>query len=391
MPSGVTVNHSLVKRASAEGYLLAMLITFAATVIVTRVFLDLTGYPQISGGVFHIAHVLWGGLLLFAGGLAPLLFMNRSVYFVSALLTGAGVGLFIDEIGKFITVSNDYFFPLAAPLIYVFFVAVVIVYLRARTSRLRGARGVLYHALDRVVDVVDHDLDESEHRLLLERLQTVLSAHDATEDMRTLAMGLIEVLNEPALQVAPEHSAWWERLFQRAEALEARWLSRRANRLLLSGLLIVFALSSLSALVLALLAAQDPAWRESVVFDILLSTDPIYTGPSALVWQIVQITLQGLMGALVLSGAVLLGTRRDEAGTRLALIALIANLTTVSLLTFYYEQFAAVIAALFQLALLLGLLRYRRRFLMRADAAGMLARAFTPPSYSQMLEKEQAS
>jgi hypothetical protein len=388
MTERLTINHSLVKRASAEGYLLAMLITFAATVIGTRVFLDVTAYPQISGGVFHIAHVLWGGLLLFAGGLAPLLFMNRSVYFVSALLTGGGVGLFIDEIGKFITVSNDYFFPLAAPLIYVFFIGVVIVYLRARTSRLRGARGALYHALDRIVDVVDHDLDAAEHRLLLERLQMVLTAKDATEDMRTLAMGMIEVLNEPALQVQPERSAWWERLLQRAEAVEARRLSRRVTRLLLSALLIVFSLSSLSALGLAMLASRDPAWREWIVFDILLSTDPVYSGPNAVVWQIVQIVLQGLMGALVLAGALLLGSRRDEAGTRLALIALIANLTTVSLLTFYYEQFAAVIAAGYQLLLLLGLLRYRRRFLMHGDAAGMLARALTPPTLGQMIEKE---
>ncbi len=388
MTERLTINHSLVKRASAEGYLLAMLITFAATVIGTRVFLDVTGYPQISGGVFHIAHVLWGGLLLFAGGLAPLLFMHRSVYFVSALLPGGGVGLLIDEIGKFITVSNDYFFPLAAPLSYVFFIGVVIVYLRARTSRLRGARGALYHALDRIVDVVDHDLDAAEHRLLLERLQMVLTAKDATEDMRTLAMGMIEVLNEPALQVQPERSAWWERLLQRAEAVEARRLSRRVTRLLLSALLIVFSLSSLSALVLAMLASRDPAWREWIVFDILLSTDPGYSGPNAVVWQIVQIVLQGLMGALVLAGALLLGSRRDEAGTRLALIALIANLTTVSLLTFYYEQFAAVIAAGYQLLLLLGLLRYRRRFLMHGDAAGMLARALTPPTLGQMIEKE---
>ncbi len=34
------------------------------TVIATRVYLELTGYPQLGNSVLHIAHALWGGLLL---------------------------------------------------------------------------------------------------------------------------------------------------------------------------------------------------------------------------------------------------------------------------------------------------------------------------------------
>jgi hypothetical protein len=88
-----------------------MLLSFAASVVVTRVFLQLTGFPKIGGGDsgLHIAHVLWGGLLLFVGTLLPLIFVNRWVYPVTAILSGVGVGLFIDEVGKFITDNNDYF------------------------------------------------------------------------------------------------------------------------------------------------------------------------------------------------------------------------------------------------------------------------------------------
>ena len=37
----------------------------AATVLITRTYLKLTGYPQVGGhSQLHVAHVLWGGLLL---------------------------------------------------------------------------------------------------------------------------------------------------------------------------------------------------------------------------------------------------------------------------------------------------------------------------------------
>jgi hypothetical protein len=91
-----------VKRARAETYLLISLSAFAGSVIVTRQFLSMTGYPQIGNSVLHIAHALWGALLLMVAVLMPLLLANGWALSLSALLSGLGVGLFIDEVGKFI-------------------------------------------------------------------------------------------------------------------------------------------------------------------------------------------------------------------------------------------------------------------------------------------------
>jgi hypothetical protein len=115
---GILMESLLVKRANAPRYILLMVVSFAASVVGTRYYLELTGYPQIGGGDLHIAHLLWGGLALFIASLLPLILANRGTYDWAAVLSGVGVGLFIDEVGKFITKTNDYFYPAAAPIIY---------------------------------------------------------------------------------------------------------------------------------------------------------------------------------------------------------------------------------------------------------------------------------
>ena len=106
------------RRDGAERYLFLAIAGFAVSVAGTRWFLDLTGYPKVGGGGLHIAHVLWGGLLLVVAATLPLVFVGCRMLVVSAIAGGVGVGLFIDEIGKFLTETNDYFFAPAAPMIY---------------------------------------------------------------------------------------------------------------------------------------------------------------------------------------------------------------------------------------------------------------------------------
>jgi len=114
-----------VLRADGADNVRLLAVSFGVTVVGTRLYLSLAGWPQIGGGDYHIAHALWGGLLLLVGGVITLLWSNPWVPRATALCVGVGCGLFIDEVGKFITARNDYFTPLAAPIIYVFFLAVL--------------------------------------------------------------------------------------------------------------------------------------------------------------------------------------------------------------------------------------------------------------------------
>ena len=85
----------LVRRLDADHYLFLVLLGFGGSIVVTRLYLELTGYPTVGGDTLHIAHAVWGGLLLFVGGMLPLVLANRSALPVAGssgmLLSGANI------------------------------------------------------------------------------------------------------------------------------------------------------------------------------------------------------------------------------------------------------------------------------------------------------------
>src|SRR3954454_10103903 len=98
------------------------LISAVTMIIVIRLQLWATNYPQLGGGRLHIAHLLWGGVfMLIAIGLL-LSLVGRQWRRPAAVVGGVGFGFFIDELGKFVTSDNDYFFKPTAAMVYIVFI-----------------------------------------------------------------------------------------------------------------------------------------------------------------------------------------------------------------------------------------------------------------------------
>jgi hypothetical protein len=328
-----------VKRESADVNLLLTLLSFAASVGLTRLFLELTGYPQLGGGELHIAHVLWGGLLLFIAALLPLVWANRWVYRAGAVLAGIGVGLFIDEVGKFITRTNDYFHPAAAPIVYAFFLLTVLVYYRVRRPSQRSPRAELYRALDALQELLDHDLDVHERADLERRLRTIVGQRQEPA-FAELAEQLLDYLHDETIRLAPPRDTRWDRLVRWAAAWEDRIFTADRMRAALAGALLALGLWSMLSLYQVVTPPLAASHIEALVLGGRLGTSIELAGFST------RLALEAAVGILYLLGSV----------------GLLVALTTVNLLVFYFEQFSTIITAGVELVVLLALLRYRSRF-----------------------------
>jgi len=344
-----------VRRESADLHLLLTLLSFGASVSLTRLFLELTGYPQLGGGNLHIAHVLWGGLLLFLAALLPLVMANRWVYRIGAVVAGIGVGLFIDEVGKFITQSNDYFHPAAAPIVYAFFLLTVFAYYRVRRPPARDPRAEMYRALDGLQELLDNDLDVQE-RADLERRLVSVAAQEQAPALAKLADQLLDYLRADTIELAPERSSRWDRWVDWVVRWEDKIFTEGRMRAALAGALLALGLWSLLGLVEAVTPALAPTHIEELVIGGRLGNSLELAGFST------RLALESAVGLLYLASAVLLAMGRSESGTTLASVGLLLALTTVNLLVFYFEQFSTIITASLELIILLSVIRFRSRF-----------------------------
>jgi hypothetical protein len=360
-------DRSLVQRHHARDYLLVTLISFAASVGGTRLFLELTGYPQLGSGELHIAHVLWGGLFLFIASLLSLIFINEWMLLLSSVLAGIGMGLFIDEVGKFITQSNDYFHPSAAPIVYVFFLLTVLVFAIMRQRKVHTSREEMYAILERFAEVLDQDLSRDEYDSIMAGLDQVIDRQKPVE-LVELAGTLKKYLETNRLRVLPVQANLFVRFRTWLFALEKKWLDKKLLKKILIFGLFIWAGWALVSPIGYLLIFRDAAQLQVFVDELI--TNHLVRNASGLNWFEARILLEGSMGILSLIAALFLALRSERVGVWLGLIALLVSLTVVNLLVFYFDQFSTIVLAAYQFVLMVLLIRYQRRFV-REDAGNI--------------------
>jgi hypothetical protein len=79
--------------------------------------------------------------------------------------------------------------------------------------------------------------------------------------------------------------------------------------------------------------------------------------------QYLRVILQAAVGVIALVAVYLIAKGREERGLQWGLVAVVLSVTALQLLTFYLDQFTAVIPTLFQFGFMLLILQHRHWYL----------------------------
>ncbi len=161
------------------------LVCAIGSVLGNRVFLIITGYPQLGNGTLHISHAIWGALMMAVAIVFSIAFLAPNNRTFIAFIGGCGFGWFIDELGKFITRDVNYFFQPTIALIYMTFIAMYLVF-RGIERRALSADEAVLNGLEALKAAAIGELSEQRRRAAVALLDDTGADSRLAQNTRTL-------------------------------------------------------------------------------------------------------------------------------------------------------------------------------------------------------------
>jgi hypothetical protein len=210
------------RNVRARDQLELFLLAAVSSLLLVRFYLFITGYPQIGSGGLHIAHMLWGGALMLVAIAISLSFLGARALRLSAILGGIGFGVFIDELGKFITRDNDYFYQPTIGLIYAIFIILYLTFNFISRKQPLTSREYQLNALAQMEEAIVHDMNPTEKL----RVKALLEQADQKDPITKQLQKLLSA----ARTTAPRTPGRLNRLVRRLNDLYERfWRTRNSN------------------------------------------------------------------------------------------------------------------------------------------------------------------
>ncbi len=350
-------NAPFVRNLDAFYYAEVFLVCAVSAVLTIRLFLHITGYPQIGGGALHIAHMLWGGLLMLVSIIMLIAFIGRRSELWAAILGGAGFGTFIDEVGKFVTKDNNYFFEPSVAIMYTVFILIVISLQMIKSGWTFTKREYLINALRGLEEAALRDLDEDEKKKVL----GYLAKSDPDNPLTAPVKGLV-------IATVP-HAAPFPGAYTRAKRGFRGFYERIAgSRYFRTGITAFFLLQLFVTLGYVAVITLFIGFGKDRLMNIrALENITVNLGDLTFIDK-ARIFSSLLSGVFVFLGVYYLRKSRLVSFRMFEWSVLVSILLTYVFI-FYKEQFAALAGLSFNVLILIGL-----RIMIRREEADVLAR-----------------
>jgi len=336
-------NTTLIRNLDAISYAELFMVCAVSSILGIRLFLHLTGYPQIGNSTLHIAHMLWGGLLMLVAIIMLLSFIGKRIEVWAAIIGGVGFGMFIDEVGKFVTSDNDYFFEPSIAIMYVVFVLILLSIHTIKTGWTFTKREYLLNAIKGLEEVALKNLDTEEKIEVLDYL-----SRSDPDDPLTIALRKLVADTKP---VPVQEPGYYSRVKTSFRSFYSRIAGSKYFKLGITIFFIGKLILTLSYVTLATVFIGMGS-EKLLNFRIFEYTANRLHGLTFI--DKAQIFSSLLSGVFVLLGVYMMRKSRISAYRMFERSVLVSILLTYVFI-FYKEQFAALTGLTFNLLILIGL------------------------------------
>jgi hypothetical protein len=285
------------------------------------------------------------------------LFANRRALDLSAILTGVGSGLFMDEVGKFITTTNDYFYPAAAPIIYAFFLLTVLVFQILRKGAHRTARERLYHVIEMFEELIEGDLSEIEKETFLDELSHVKES-DRNDNLQELADHLLNIVNEEDKRMVPHQPDLVEWMDGVWHGWAEKWFHSQARPTWLFGIWFLMGLITIIHPLASYYVFSNNLSLPWFLDELLMIN--LRSSSEVRFLEYLRLVGEGSLGLIILFASALGFLGKKKVAANLAFFANLTLLSLINLLVFYYDQFSAIFFTIIQFVVFWLTLQYRR-------------------------------
>jgi len=300
------------------------------TILLIRFFLHLANYPQIGGSGLHIAHMLWGGLLMLVAIILLLAFLGQFTMRMASVVGGIGFGTFIDELGKFITHDNNYFFEPTIALIYIIFVLLFLFLRFLERRRVLSEQEYLENALELIKGVILDSREIDQKR----QAQNLLEKCDQADPVTASLQHLLQSISVSA--------PFDENIFAQVKQRVRRWYQKFFHNPWFSWGIVVFFIG-LSFVGL---------YRSSDVLSLFFRLDEF-----TLSYPELGQFASSIASALVVFVGILRLKKHRISGLRFLKDSVLLSIFLTQFFDFYNHQFDALFMLIFNL-LVLGVLEY---------------------------------